>query len=105
MAQDKVTALVGFAIKAGKIIFGTDAIERSHRKKGLIIACKTLSEGSLEKLVRQSGGTTVILSRVTPVSELTHKNGCKVIAVTDKQMSDAILKNINGNYQILTEVK
>ena len=102
--QDKVVTLVGFAIKSGKVVFGMDAILRNSRRKGLIITDKTLSEGSRDKLVRQANGT-VVISRVTPVSEITHREGCKVIAITDKQMAQAILDNMNGNYQILTEVK
>ena len=105
MVQDKVVTLVGFAIRAGKIIFGMDSILRNHKKKGLIIVCKSLSEGSRERLVKQVGNTKVVLSRVTPVSELTHREGCKVIAITDKQMAQAILDNMNGNYQVITEVK
>ena len=105
MQKDKVESILGFAIKAGKVIFGADSIERYHKKKHLIIMCKTLATNTREKLLRTNPGVPAIVSHGIEVEELTHKLNCKVIAVTDKQMAQAILTNKNGTYQVVTEVK
>ena len=104
MATDKLKTLVGFAMKAGKVVYGTDNIEYS-RSKRLIILCKTLSENSRKKVISQAGKTPILLSTATTVAEITYRDGCKAIAITDKQMSEAILKLKNGSYQLITEVR
>ena len=102
---DKVANLLGFAIKAGKVIFGSDSIERYHKKKHLIIMCTLLSENTQKKIVNAHQSVPVFLSRETKVEDLTHKAGCKVIAVTDKQMATALIDKMNGSYQRVTEVR
>ncbi len=102
---DKVTNLLGFAIKAGKVLFGVDSIDRYHKKKHLIIMCSSLSENTQKKIVNTYQSIPVFLSRITKVEELTHRMGCKVIAVTDKQMATALIEKMNGSYQRVTEVR
>ncbi len=105
MTNDKVVTLMGFAIRAGKVIFGTDAIERYHRRKQLILVDKSLSLNSREKLVRDNKSVPIVLSTSVTLADLTHRDGVKAIALTDKQMAQAILNNMNGSYQLITEVK
>ena len=105
MVTDKVETLIGFAIRAGKVVFGTDNIENYRKRKHLILICGTLSENSKSKVVRLAGNIPVVISRQRLLSEITHRDGCKALALTDKQMSQAILSNMNGNYQLVTEVK
>lgn len=105
MQKDKVESILGFAIKAGKVLFGADSIERYHKKKHLILMCNTVSENTREKLLRTNPGVPAIISRTAKVEDLTHRVNCKVVAVTDKQMAQAIITNKNGSYQFVTEVK
>ena len=92
--NDKTAALIGFAIKAGKVVFGTDAVLRYRKKMPLIVLCHTLADNAAGKITRYAERST-----------LTHRQGCKAIAITDKQMSEAILKSMNGTYRLVTEVK
>ena len=104
MATDKVKTLIGFAMKAGKVVFGTDNIEYSRTKR-LIILCNTLSENSRNKVVAHCGKVPVLLVTQGTLAEITHRENCKAIAITDKQMSEAMLNNKNGNYRLITEVR
>ena len=104
MATDKLKTLVGFAMKAGKVVYGIDNIEYSKSKR-LIILCKTLSENSFKKVVAQAGKTPVLLCTQSTVAEITYRDGCKAIAIADKQMAEAIMKLKNGSYQLITEVR
>lgn len=103
MTTDKVATLIGFAMRAGKVVFGTDNIEVC-RKKHLVIFDKTLSQSSQEKLIRIVGKTPILRSDVL-MKDVTHREGCKALAITDKQMAQAILNNKNGTYQQVTEVR
>ena len=105
MKTDKVVSLLGFAIKAGKTVFGTDSIERYRKKKHLIFICNTMSEGSKEKLIRANKGTPIVVCRDSSLEEITHRQGLKALALTDRQMAEALLNNINESYQLVTEVK
>ena len=100
--HDKVETLLGFAIRAGKVVFGYDNIE-SNRKCVLIIVCKSLSQNAKERVLRKAGKTTVIETQCA-LSEITHRNGCKAIALTDKQMAHAVINCLNERYHLVTEV-
>ena len=96
MKTDKVISLLGFALKAGKTVFGIDSIERYRKKKYLIFICKS---------IRDNKDTPIIICRDSSLEEITHRQGLKALALTDRQMAEALLKNINESYQLVTEVK
>lgn len=101
---DKVVSILGFAMRAGKVLYGCDSIERYHKRKYLMILCGSLSENSREKIVRSLSGVPTVVVRQNTVADITHRPGCKAVAVTDKQMAQAMLDNMNGTYQRVTEV-
>lgn len=103
---DKVETLLGFAIKAGKVVFGTDRIEAYRKKIYLIIMCETLSENGKNKIRAMADKVKVLQSTEKKVEEMTHRIGCKVIAVVDRQFAGAIEAAANGTYRLVTtEVK
>ena len=105
MATDKVETLLGFAIKSGNVVFGSDSIEHCRKRMYLIILCGTLAVNSREKLLRAYGGVPKVISGVLKLEDITHRIGVKALAVTDRQMAQAILNNMNGSYRLVTEVK
>jgi len=92
--SSKAESLLGFAIKAGRVIFGADNIVAA-KKTYLILICKGLSENSVKKLLRQDAQ---ILISNKPLEEVLHRPGCKSAAVTDKEMARAILQNSDNNF-------
>ena len=58
--SDKVKTILGFAIKAGKVIFGTDNIAASRRKKYLTVVCRTIAKKNIDRIVAACPGTPVI---------------------------------------------
>ena len=103
-SPDKVVSILGFAIKAGKVLYGCDSIERYHKRKSLMLRCGPLAEKSRHKIIRRHGGGPPVVVNQTTVEEMTHRSGCKAIAVIDKQMAQAMLDSMNGTYQRVTEV-
>jgi ribosomal protein L7Ae-like RNA K-turn-binding protein len=100
--RDKAETLIGFAVKAAKTVFGADTLERAKTRYYVIIVCKTASGNTLKKI------TEIAAQKKTPVivaeNELQYTVGrknCKVIAITDRQMSEAIMDNLGENYHLI----
>lgn len=101
MQKDKIEALLGFAVKANKLIYGLDNLELLKKKRYLYIQCHTLSENAKNKIKRLAQEKNVpILETKINLEDILHKINCKVVGLSDKQMSEAILQNINNNYQL-----
>ena len=101
---DKVDSLLGFAVKAGKLIYGVDNMLLHGKKRYLVVVCKTLSPRSLKNCLNYASRCKlpIIRSVTRPLEEVLHKTQCKAVALTDRQMSEAILKNIGNDYEVLT---
>ena len=104
--NDKVKSLLGFAIKAGKIVYGVDNINASRRRKHLIVVCHSLSENAMKQLVRNNSTTEILRVKYALLEDVVFKQNCKVIALMDKQMAQAILDNFNRDkYDLISEGK
>lgn len=105
---DKIESILGFAVRANKIIYGLDNIEILRKKRYLIIVCPSLSQRSTRRAIAiaEEKKIPLIRTKSKPLEEIVHKTQCKAIALTDHQMSRAIMQYINDNYEVLTsEVK
>lgn len=103
---DKIKTLTGFAIKSSKIIFGSDNIVSGRKRKYLIIVCRSLSENGFNRLKNNCGGIPMLKCLCADLSEITHRDNCKAIAFTDKQMADAALNGFNNSmYDLISEGK
>lgn len=90
----RLKTFIGFAIKANKIIWGTDYVLTTKKRIYLIICDTTLKENSLEKLNCFADERQVKLIMVDAMADLTARNGVKVIAIRDRNLADAILKTV-----------
>lgn len=104
--QDKIKTLTGFAIKAGKVIFGADNIYLSGKRKYVILVCRTASERTVSRLINNCSSVPILKCKYTDLSEIVFRENCKVLAVTDRQMSQAMLNSYNnGMYDLISEGK
>ncbi len=102
MQKDKIESLVGFAVKAGKIVYGADGISRAKKNLYLTLVCNSISQKSLKYVLRECKRRKLaVIKTEKPLEDVVYKKNCKVITVSDKQMSEAILKEVNENYQLL----
>lgn len=100
--RDKITSLLGFAVKAGKLVYGSDNIEFCRRKLYLIIACDSLSVNGRERLQRLAAARkTPMLKCLSGLSTIVGKINCKAVALTDRQMAAAMLANLSENYLLI----
>ena len=107
MQRDKIESLLGFAVKAGKIIYGSDNIEVVKRRYFLVIICNTLAENSRKKVLKAASDKKVpVILSANELQYTVNRRNCKAVAITDRQMSEAMLKMTNENYRLISsEVK
>ena len=50
MEKDKIESLLGFAVKAGKIVYGADGLEATRTRVFVIFLCDTASDNTKKKI-------------------------------------------------------
>lgn len=104
--QDKITSLLGFALKARKVVFGVDNINGRCK---LLFVCKTASDNLLKNMEHLSNKYHIkLLSAPNSLDSYLHTTNCKAIGIKDKSMANAMLDFIENKqtefFLIRTEV-
>lgn len=97
-AESKLITYLGFSIKAGKITFGIDRMEKLRKAK-LLLYDEDLSDNSKKQANKFAAGwcCPVIVCKEIPLAELLHKKGCKAAALTDENLAKAVLTTVKDN--------
>ena len=91
----KIESYIGFAIRSRKIVFGIDNIKIYRKRMHLIVLCPTASENLKREAEYLSGVKEIpLITTDAPLDELTFKNNCKIAAITDKSLANAVTDNI-----------
>lgn len=91
--NEKIESLLGFAVKAGKVVYGIDSIESAKTRVYLAFMCKSVSENTAEKLVALAQRKLIpVLLCEKPLEDVVFRKNCKVLGVCDRQMAQAMLK-------------
>lgn len=99
MKPDPILSLIGFAIRARKVLYGLDALTPVGRRVYAVIYDSRLSPGSTAKLKSVAAYKHAAVVRCAlELDEITHKTNCRVVGITDRQMARAILQNTNENF-------
>lgn len=100
MEKDKIESLLGFAVKAGKLVYGADSLETTRTRVYVVFTCSTASDNTKQK-VRKIASAKHIPMLITKkeLQYIVSRKNCKVIGVTDKQMAEAMLARLNENYE------
>ena len=92
--MNKIKTYVGFAIKSNKVLIGQSTIKSNKNKQiYCILVCSSASENlvDLAKRVAEKNNCQAIV--VENLEMLTHKEGLKIIAITDENLGNAIINN------------
>ncbi|MDR2046755.1 MAG: hypothetical protein LBP79_02455 [Clostridiales bacterium] len=92
-ALKKITAYVGFALKAGGVRFGFESVKSGGKKNYAVLADGTLSDKSKKEIAFWSKKNKVGLMFFDRLDEITRKTGVKVMSVTNKELAEQILRN------------
>lgn len=102
MQRSKVLTYVGFAIRSGNLRTGVNAIS-TLRRADLLVVCKTASSNTVkdaESLAKKFNCPLVLSG--TSVEEITGKENCKLMAVTDESLAGAIMNNLDDNFTVIS---
>jgi hypothetical protein len=101
LANSKVETFLGFCIKARKLTYGLDMVEKLKKGVYLLVASETLAENSMKKAIKlQEKFQCPLLLCKTDLATVLHKEGCKFVAVSDKNLANAICENADENFQV-----
>ncbi|MBR3152523.1 MAG: ribosomal L7Ae/L30e/S12e/Gadd45 family protein [Clostridia bacterium] len=105
MVQNKVNGLLGLASKAGKIVYGSDAVEEAIYKKkvNLVIISEDSSENTKEKFIEICNKNNIkfkVFGTIEKNSKAIGKENKAIIAVKDLNLAEAVLERINGGEAI-----
>lgn len=97
--KSKAQTFIGFAIRAGKFRVGANAVA-TLKKVCLIIVCHTAADNTkkeADKLARKFHAPIIETAEIA-LETITHRENAKVMAVTDKDLSQAILDNLEKDF-------
>lgn len=94
MKIDKIKSYLGFAIRSGKVVFGSDKLFETSKKPKVVIICSLQNEKVTAKVIRfcKSKEINVYKLKDLVLAELIGRDNCKVIGVIDNSLADAIIK-------------
>lgn len=97
--QSKISSYIGFAVKSGAAVFGADAIERCKKRVCLVIFSSDISERSKRNALAlaEKNSAAVMIAEEGGVEAAAHKQNCKLIALTDKNLSEAAIKALEND--------
>lgn len=97
----KVETYLGFCLRARKITLGTGSIDTLKSGVSLIVVCSTASDNAFklaQKYAARHACPLVICK--CGLENVLHREGCKMAAVRDERLAEAILKNLDGDYEL-----
>ena len=93
MRIDKVKSYLGFSIRSGKVIFGSDKLFESKKIPALVVICSTQNEKVSSKVIRFCNNNKVKVVKLENIvlAELIARDNCKVIGILDNSLAKAII--------------
>ncbi|MBO5285580.1 MAG: hypothetical protein J6B16_01645 [Clostridia bacterium] len=97
--NNKIATYIGFSIRSRNCKMGVNAVA-TLKRADLVMVCHSASDNTKKDAVKLATRfrTKLIISRKILLSDLTHKDNCKVLAITDKSLAKAILDNLNDDF-------
>ena len=101
MEKSKIETYLGFCIRSGKIVFGTDNIEKQKRGVCLIITDKGLGASSFRSILKakEKFACPLVIANEGVLGETLHRPAVKGVAITDKNLASAILTSVQSELQ------
>lgn len=93
MKIDKIKSYLGFAIRSGNVIFGSDKLFDTTKKSKLVIICSTQNEKVTNKVLKYCDEREIKSIRLDNLilADLVGRDNCKVIGVLDYSLASAII--------------
>ncbi|MDE7082298.1 MAG: hypothetical protein K2O89_01165 [Clostridia bacterium] len=104
MANSKIDTYIGFCIKSGKISIGSGAIATLKGGVKLLVLDGTAAKNSkrLALKFKNRFNCPLIICK-SGFERVVNREGAKIAAIRDEELSKAILQNSDDNYELYTE--
>lgn len=104
MARSKINSYIGFCFKSGKITLGSSAIGTLKGGVFLLIMDGKAAKNSLRYAIKYKNkfGCPLLICK-NDFEDLVKKPLCRLAAIRDKNLADAILNCIDEGYELYTE--
>lgn len=104
ITKTKIFTYVGFAKKSKKLLIGSTALKTAKKGVQLLLVCSTATENALKEAESYARKFSCPIVRCdgAPLADLVLKENCKVAAVCDKSLADAILANISDGFYVVS---
>lgn len=97
----KAETYIGFCLRARKIALGTGAAECLKKGVFLILVCSTASENAFKLAVKfAKRHACPLMVCKCGLENAVHRPGCKIAAVKDERLAEAIVAAADDNYEI-----
>ena len=104
MAQSKVHSYIGFCKRARKITLGSSAVGTLKGGVYLLLLDKKAAKNSIRYALKYKRKFSCpILVCGDDFEELVGKQNCRLAAILDKNLADAILHSNEAGYELYTE--
>ncbi len=99
--KDKIHTYIGFAQKAGKFRLGVNAIYTLKGIVPLLLLCDSASENTKKeaKKIAKKYNSAIVLVKNEKLEDIFYKENCKLAAILDQSLANAILDNLNENFE------
>lgn len=100
MEKSKVLTFIGFSLRAKKARCGVNAIKTIKKSVKTLILCATASNNTFDDVVKiaKKLNSTLVISVDYKIEEIVNKEHCKLIAIEDDNLAQAILDNLDGHF-------
>ena len=103
MAQSKVRTYIGFCIKSGKITLGSNAIATLKGGVYLLILDGKAAKNSLRYALKfKNKFACPLLICNDNFEEAVNRTMCRLAAIRDKSLAEAILNSGDADYELYT---
>ena len=101
MINNNILGLIGLAMKAGKVCFGSDSVEENvvKRKIKLVIIANDSSDRTKNKFIKicKDYNTPIIIDNdIESLSKAIGKSNKAIIGIKDSSFAEAIQKKYDG---------
>lgn len=100
--KSKVETFIGFAVKKRAVVTGSDGVSRLKRAFVLLV-CRSGSQNAKKQAINAGARLKCpLIECAIPLEDILGKQNCKIAAITDKALADAILNNLNENFSVVS---
>ena len=101
MANGKIETYIGFCIKSRKIALGSGAIDILKNGVFLILTDGTSAKNTKKLALKfKNRFSCPLVVCKSGFEKAVNKQGCKIAAIRDNELSKAILQTLDGNYEL-----